>query len=439
MIQRSSVSCAGVAAIVMGSGAVGGVEPDASPYVRVVTPDEQSLRLELAIRTLVPKDGAGPVIHLVGAMHIGDAEYYDAMQAYLDVHDVVLYEGVGGAREPRLVTEESLDRAKTQHRLRFVGLMAFDAAQRTGAWAKGTSDLLDQFTGSTRTLLEASLVDGWGHAIQIEARGDGVEVISVGADGKPGGEGEAGDMTLSQVLDALWAAPAPEAVPGLQRDMAHALGLEFQLEGIDYGNAHWRNSDLSMAEIQAAISGRDVIVDGPADEEDAEAEDFGESTATEKTARALFSALAGDSMLAKTGGTLMRMLGSSARGRSLVKVMLADVLSQADALMGAQPGPMRDLMKVIIDDRNVAVVRDLAGILADEREVRSVAVFYGVGHFADLEARIMNDLAYTWESTMWMPAMTVDLRQTGLSRQQLDGFRSMMRASLEQQLRAVEP
>ncbi|MBX3323013.1 MAG: hypothetical protein KF757_08495 [Phycisphaeraceae bacterium] len=406
-------------------------DPQASPYMRVVTPDERTLQLDMAVRTLIPKNPSHPIVHLVGAIHIGDRSYYGDLQAYLDVHDIVLYEGVGGARTPRLLTDTTRDRRTTEHHLQFLGLMAADVQRRTNSWPQDRDALLGQFAGTTRTLIESALTDAWGNQITIIASPDSFDALSLGADHAIGGEDDNEDIRLSDLRAAAAEREIVRESGGLQRDLADALGLEFQLDGIDYTKPHWRNSDLSIDEIRAAISGRDAPADAPANP-DAES---GKPTDTERAANALFSALSGESFLAKTGGFLFKMLGSSPRGRTMIKVMLADTLSHADDLLGSQPGVMGDLMKVIVDDRNVAVVRDLQAIIENEPTARSVAIFYGAGHFADLETRISNELGYAWDSTMWIPAMTVDLQQAGMTLDQLAGFRAMMRTSIQRQMR----
>ena len=39
-------------------------------------------------------DGTGPTIWLVGAVHIGDAKYYERLEQFLDAKDLVLFESV---------------------------------------------------------------------------------------------------------------------------------------------------------------------------------------------------------------------------------------------------------------------------------------------------------------------------------------------------------
>jgi hypothetical protein len=118
----------------------------------------------------------------------------------------------------------------------------------------------------------------------------------------------------------------------------------------------------------------------------------------------------------------------------MVKIMLADTLTNADELLSSQEGALGDLMKVLTVDRNKAVVEDLEAIVNDEPGVRSVAIFYGAGHFTDLEKQLAEKLGYHWESTMWLPAMTINLDEAGLSARQVEGFRKLMKNAIRKQL-----
>ena len=413
---------------------------DESPYMRVVTPEQNITRLDVAVRTLVSDDASRPIVHLVGAVHIGDPSFYRDLQAYLDIHDVVLYEGVGGAREPVPEHGQEAKVRTTERRLRFLKIVADDAV-RSGASLPTTPDeFLATQAGATKMIVEGALEDAWGNEIEIEQEGDSLEAVSLGSDGKPGGEGAAADIALSELLASPGESHRNPEAAGLQRDLADALGLEFQLDGIDYGHPNWRNSDLSVEQIRAALAGKPLPPDRPAgprrltppDGERTKASKDG--TEVEKAADALFGALSGDSFMAKTMGFLMKMVGSSKQGRAMVKVMLADTLTNADELLSSQEGALGELMTVLTVDRNKAVVEDLEAIIDDEPGVRSVAIFYGAGHFTDLEKQLAEKLGYHWESTMWLPAMTIDLDDAGLSSRQVEGFRKLMKNAIRKQL-----
>lgn len=412
-----------------------------SPFVRVSQPDDQTSRLELAVRTLVPEKG-GPVVRLVGAVHIADPSFYHDLQAWLDMHDLVLYEGVGGGFEPNPENADAMATITTDRHLRFIGALAEQINVNTGRYPTSTSQIASMHEGATRQLVDSAFQDGWGNPIRLEAGDAGFDATSFGADARPGGEGDDADRRLSQVPAFEGAKPAAEEIKGLQRDLADALGLVFQLDGIDYSHPHWRNSDLSVEQIRAALAGEPIPPKRqtlrPAGEPASApppAERSGDRTDAEKAADMLFGALSGDSFLAKAMGFLVKMMGSSAQGRAMIKIVLSDTLCNADAILEAQPGALGELMTVLTVDRNKQVVTDLRDVVDNEPDVRSVAVFYGAGHFPDLERRICDELNYRYESTTWIPAITVDLTESGLSPEQVQSFRTMMKKTIEQQLK----
>lgn len=410
-----------------------------SPYIRVVDTDKAEVRLDVAVRTLTPADPAHPVVYLVGAVHIADAPYYTSIQTFLDVNDLVLYEGVGGGRDsaPEPVDGNAAASLHTARRLMFLTALSDIAVADTGTRPRDLAELTGVFGEAVGSLISQASRDGWGNEVRFE--GDGFDAVSLGADGREGGTGIDADIRGRVLLEnPPTLVPDPDAA-GLQRDLADALGLTFQLDGVDYSRPHWRNSDLNFAEIQEALGGppatgnattRDGSPKQPAGDED--------KSETAVAAEALFNTLSGDSFMAKASGFLLKAVGSSPQGRALVKIMLAETLSQAEALLGAQPGAIGDLMKVIIEDRNIAVVDDLRAVIDDEPGVRSVAIFYGAGHFGDLESRINDELGYRHESTFWIPAMTVDLEDAGLKPSQVNMYRTMMRRMLESQLQAIK-
>lgn len=77
--------------------------PEPQPYMRIVHPDTNTIALQIAVRRFVPGTGAGPTYWLVGTSHIGDSNYYRALQKQLDAQTIVLYEGVNSDAHPRHV------------------------------------------------------------------------------------------------------------------------------------------------------------------------------------------------------------------------------------------------------------------------------------------------------------------------------------------------
>lgn len=390
--------------------------PAPESYLRTVSDGSGTeQRLQVASRTFA-RDHA-PTIELVGAIHIADADYYKAVQAILDAHEVVLFEAVRppGAGDGSPVPSEWDDpkRARmTERRVRFLG-SAVESYRRTHGTLPATmADLRAGVPGKLRPMVAHSLADYWGRPITLRVEGETFDVVSVGSDGAPGGEGAAADLHLSD-QKPLTPAEKGEAL-GLQQRMAKALGLTFQMDGVDYAREHWRNSDMSMDQVQEAVG------------DDAQA-------------GALFSMLDGSSIMGRLAGFALAMIEGNPRMAASMKVMMLSTLSNADAAF-AQLGPeMGRLMRVIIDDRNGVVIRDLGEIIADEPGVKSVAVLYGAGHMNDLEKRLVAELGYTPGETRWVDAIRVDLREAGMTPEQAKAMQETMQRMMERRSAPPSP
>ena len=81
------------------------VEEKVEPFIRLQR-DEQGhpTALQIATARYVSQNGAGPVsVDLIGAVHIGDKEYYESLNKQFSEYEVVLYELVAerGTRVPK--------------------------------------------------------------------------------------------------------------------------------------------------------------------------------------------------------------------------------------------------------------------------------------------------------------------------------------------------
>jgi hypothetical protein len=65
-----------------------------SPYVRVSNADTNLLELQIAVRKFVPSRRQGPAIWLAGVSHLGQSNYFAALQRELDQKTLVLFEGI---------------------------------------------------------------------------------------------------------------------------------------------------------------------------------------------------------------------------------------------------------------------------------------------------------------------------------------------------------
>lgn len=369
--------------------------------------DGNNRQLQVAVRTFATKDGQGPLVQMVGVVHIGDQTYYDELQKYLDAQSIVLYEGVkpegaGG------ITGDDASKAKvttTRQRMLaiFVAKFRREHKRLPATLAEFTADL----SGTSKRIAAAALHDGWGHDHQYQVTTDAhgkakFDIVSLGSDNAEGGEGTAADLRFS-TQKPLTKREVSAAGEGIQTQLAEALGLKFQLAAIDYSRATWKNSDLSIDEVEAKLQ--------------------------EKGAggEALFQMLDGSSAMAMMGGAVLKTIGSSPEMSLMAKLMMVEALPAADDLAKAQGAEMGALMEVIIIDRNAAVLADLRRTLDTDKTAQSIALFYGAGHLPDLEARLEADFGYTFKESRWFTAIDVDLSKVPGAKEQAAQVREMMK------------
>lgn len=389
----------------------------AEPYQRVTEDaDGAVMRLEMAVRSFVPAGGEGPTLYLAGAIHIADAAFYQELQTFLDAQDIVLFEGVkppGSGADPAPESPEEKI-AATKRRIRFLAV----AVERYKAEREAyPGDLTELIEGSGRRLGElvrSSLRDAWGNefvyirsAETPDARP--FEIVSFGADGEPGGEGEAADLRFSDAKP-LTRAERGQGGPGIQQKLADALGLEFQLKAMNHDRPNWRNSDLSIDEVQRRL--------------EAAGADAGQ----------LFAMLDGSSLSARFAGVILRLIGASPMLQATGKIALLEMLGRADELLRSGAGGTAALMSVLLDERNKVVIEDLRTILAGDESPETIAVIYGAGHLPDLERRLVEELGYEPAGDRWFSAIAIDLNAAGITPEQARQTRRMISTSLDRQL-----
>src|SRR5579859_588057 len=64
------------------------------PYVRINNTRSNLLELQIAIRRFVPARHSGVSVWLTGVSHLGETNYFAAVQQFLDLRSLVLFEGV---------------------------------------------------------------------------------------------------------------------------------------------------------------------------------------------------------------------------------------------------------------------------------------------------------------------------------------------------------
>lgn len=405
-----------MAGVVLGLGntIAAGLPADApKPYIRVAHPDANTVRLETAVRKFA-RPGGGPVIWLAGVTHVGDAAYYAKLQAHLDGVSRVLYEGVGHPDflepEPPATEQECIARTDS----------LLDYLEETAAWYRATKgqwpDSLDALLsairegrGREKPWTRSADRDAWKHPIRIVAQESGCLIVSLGADGREGGEGANADRTR-----ALTGAGKAGDKGDMQSSLAEALGLVFQLHAIDYDRPHFRNSDMSLEEMKTALRKGD---DGKGNSEQLDS---------------MMSMMSGDSFISKVFIVVLKLIGANPHMQALLKTVMVESLANADDMLSAENSPMAGLMTVLLHDRNEKVMNDLRRLLADPDCPSSVSLFYGAAHMTGMEATLVKELGYRPAGEEWYPAFGVDAQAAGVSEGELNFIRGIVAMQREQ-------
>jgi hypothetical protein len=427
--------------------------------------DGRVVMLEIASRELKPTAPGKPTVHLVGVAHIGDGSYYRTLQTYLDAHDVVLYEAVkpaGSGRHSPAEMTDALRAQRTNSRLRFLAILAQRAEDR-GVKAASLAELGQGLEGQERAmadLFRRSSVDGWERPIRLVREKATWDLVSDGPDGVAGNADDVRFRDQAPLNRAERGGGGAEG--GLQVRLAKAMGLEFQLSAIDYNRPHWRNSDMSIDEVQRRLgmapdraemvparegatrpSQPEQGADQPGERASASRPAAREAPATEgaRAAEAMFGLLDGSSPMAGVMNFLLKFVGASPASRAMTKVMMIETLANADAMleatMGQMKGGMGDFLRVILRDRNQVVLEDLTRLIREEPGVGSVAIFYGAGHLPEMEEKILA-MGYEEGQTTWFRAITVDLPAAGVEPAQGRAMRQMIENMIRAQVVAAE-
>ena len=215
----------------------------------------------------------------------------------------------------------------------------------------------------------------------------------------------------------------PEEETSIQHTMASALGLVFQLSAIDYDRPQFRNSDLTIGQLQQLLAGG---TNQPGES--------GGSAPASREFQELLQVMDGSSMLGTLLHVGLKFIGSSPKLQAMTKVVLIETLGQMTGDMSqikGMPPEIQRLLSVIIQERNKVVLDDLRKELHTVRPPKAISIFYGAGHMADLEKRLRSELRYRPRGEVWLTAMSVDLRESGLSAAEMEAMRGLIRWQME--------
>jgi len=262
---------------------------------------DNPLALEVAITRYVPADGAkGVTVDLVGVVHIGDKEYYEALNKKFKDYDVVLYELVApeGTRFPK------------------------------------------------------------------------------------GGKREKENI-LSMIQDG----------------MKNMLGLDSQLEYIDYSKKNFVHADLSPEQMKEAMKERgdtsftvalSVLTEYLRKQNKAEMAKEKEPT---KGATA-------DDM------DLLKLLTDPEAGAKMKRLMAEQFEAE-----GGDGGLGPTLNTILVEDRNKAALKVLQKEMTKGK--KKIAIFYGAAHMPDFEKRLKEDFDMKKDGQEWLTAWDITKKTRG--------------------------
>lgn len=283
------------------------VENDKSPapeYIRIRR-NERKLSVALETSVIHFADSAkypAAIVDLIGAIHLGEPDYYRQLNELFKTYDVLLFEAV--------MPEEAVKR-----------------------------------------------------------------------DLRPGGGGGSQRKGLQDEQEWTEAKVGLAAISVLQLGMKDALSMEFQLTGVDYSADNFVHADMTTEEFESSMKKRGESFSGMLLSE------MGKTMASQQDSNPLAMNL--DVMLSMlTSDRLYRV-------RRIAAVQLAKA-GEGEAFAGL------DGTSTIITERNKkcfqVMVREL------KKGHKKIGIFYGAGHFSDMEKRMADEHGFTRKSEDWIVA-----------------------------------
>ncbi|MGF1583339.1 MAG: hypothetical protein ACFCD0_28805 [Gemmataceae bacterium] len=181
----------------------------------------------------------------------------------------------------------------------------------------------------------------------------------------------------------------------IQRAMTIFLGLESQVEAIDYNQKNFVHADLSPTEMMQAMKkrGDDMFT-------------IGLSVLADVLRQ---QNLAVKKMQNNPRGNQppldpLKML-SDPKGPSQLKRMLAESLAES----AGGEGLGQTLTRMLVDDRNAACMKVFQQQLVNGK--KKIAIFYGAAHMPDFEKRLIQDYGMRRDRVNWLDAWDLTPRE----------------------------
>ncbi|MFO0817876.1 MAG: hypothetical protein U1A77_08040 [Pirellulales bacterium] len=175
-------------------------------------------------------------------------------------------------------------------------------------------------------------------------------------------------------------------VSAMQNGMKSMLGLEFQLERVDYTPRHFIHADMTPEEMSKSMSDR-------------------QESWSQMFLRMIGQGIAQQAKQQQQGGggDFALLAALFAKDRTVrLKRILATQFEDMDASLAALDGP---------DGSTLITQRNKKALQVLDRELKAgkkrIAIFYGAGHMVDLEQRLLADFALRRTDESWLTAWSM--------------------------------
>lgn len=178
-------------------------------------------------------------------------------------------------------------------------------------------------------------------------------------------------------------------IAAMQKGMQAVLGLEFQLDHIDYTKENFIHADMTPTEFAESMKNNDESI-------------------SKYTLRAIGQSMALQN--AGKGGNNMSMLMAMFSKNKEIKMrrMFADQMQNMEAGMIMFEGKDGS---TIIDHRNAKCMEVLEREIEDGK--KNLAIFYGAGHLPDMQRRLMSNFKMKRAGQNWLQAWSLEIPEKG--------------------------
>lgn len=183
-------------------------------------------------------------------------------------------------------------------------------------------------------------------------------------------------------ITAEQASSGGSPISALQGGMKDMLGLEFQLEHIDYLAENFRHADMSPEEFMSDMASRG---------------DSLPQLAFRMMGAGLASQAAAGGQMSEV--SLLMALMSADRERQMRRVMASQFIDMETSLAGMADASGKS---TLLTERNGKAMK----VLQDELDkgTRRIGIFYGAGHLPDMAERLVRDFQMTQTDVEWIDA-----------------------------------